>query len=546
MRRSTSITTKNSMRSCKRVFNIALLLGAIFMFASCTTDVDFTMGEEFVPSNQNMELRRRVYSCGEREDAHIYDCSLATTRLYRSDSLVSSNVGKGYFGCEKSDTFGMRKAGFMSQMVFSLSLPKERGWGYRPIFDSMVLSLYITDYHGDTITPRRYNIYEITSNDYLTKSEDSTFYIDFDPSEYKCISEEPIFTFDFPNQSRGVYVGDMAKPKNTSVLLEPTESAEDYIKRLMLCTDLEDKGGYATDKDSIYVNGNELAFLEEVRGIYIAPADGTEGAMFATDLSNTAMLLFARGRYEEDPTIIRDTTYMIYNMYLDPMEYTDLEAGNISINSVAHDYDGTDIDLEASTCDVCYVEGMGGVATEVCFTDEFIQSLADIVLEAGDDATVSVNQAMFTIYLDGASDNYNDLPASLTPIMNGAMMRMGMYVDYNNMVAISDYNYSVEGSVVLSYDGYLNRSLGCYQMDISTYIQTLMLVASKSVDAEGKVDRDKFMIGEDGQPDGEYLNLRRIYVAPDATSMYGMKRQALYGMGGDAPIKLEITYTIVK
>jgi hypothetical protein len=305
------------------------------------------------------------------------------------------------------------------------------------------------------------------------------------------------------------------------------------------------------------VNGNELAFLEEVRGIYIAPAygtegamfatEGTKGAMFATDLSNTAMLLFARGRYEEDPTIIRDTTYMIYNMYLDPMEYTDLAAGNISVNSIQHDYDGTDIDLEASTCDVCYVEGMGGVATEVCFTDEFIQSLADIVLEAGDDATVSVNQAMFTIYLDGASDDYNDLPASLTPIMNGAMMRMGMYVDYNNMVAISDYNYSVEGSVVLSYDGYLNRSLGCYQMDISTYIQTLMLTAAKSAaENNGKVDLTKFAVGATDAESGDYVNLRRIYIAPDASSLYGMNRQVLYGMGGVAPVKLELTYTIVK
>ena len=533
------------MRSCKRIFSIALLLGVVIMLASCTTDVNFTMGEEFVPSNQQMELRRRVYSCGKREDAHIYDCSLATTRLYKIDSLLSSNIGTGYFGCEKSDIFGTRKAGFMSQMIFSLSLPEERGWGYRPIFDSMVLSLCITDYHGDTINPRRYNVYEILSNDYLSTSEDTTFYINFDPSNY--ISEQqPIFTFDFPNQKRGVYVGDMAKPKNTSVLLEPTEFTEDYVKRLMLCTDLEDKGGYATDKDSIYVNGNELAFLEEVRGIYIAPAYGTEGAMFATDLSNTAMLLFARGRYEEDPTIIRDTTYMIYNMYLDPSQYTDLAAGNVSINTITHDYEVSGIDLGADMCDVCYVEGMGGVVTQMCFTDEFIQSLADIVVEAGADATVSINQAMFTIYLDGASDNYNDLPASLTPIMNGAMLRMGMYVDYDTMTAISDYNYSVESSVALSYDGYLNRSLGCYQMDISTYIQTLMLVASTNVDEEGNVDLEKFKVGEDSATSGDYVNLRRLYIAPDATSVYGMNRQALYGMGGNAPIKLELTYTIVK
>jgi hypothetical protein len=126
------------------------------------------MGEEFVPSNQNMELRRRVYALGECvERGNSVACPLATTRLYQSDSLQTSNIGKGYFGCEKSNTFGMRKAGFMSQMVFSLSLPKERGWGYRPIFDSMVLSLYITDFHGDTTRKHSFNVYEITSNEYL-------------------------------------------------------------------------------------------------------------------------------------------------------------------------------------------------------------------------------------------------------------------------------------------------------------------------------------------------------------------------------------------
>lgn len=530
------------MRSCKSLFNIALLLGAIIAFVSCTTDVDYTLGEEFVPSNQQMELRRRVYAlgkCVERGDSE--ECSLATTCLYRSDSLQSSNIGVGYFGCEESAVFGTRKAGFMSQMVFSLSLPKERGWGYRPIFDSMVLSLCITDFHGDTTKKHRFNVYEITSNDYLKLSEDTTLYINFDPAPY--VASKPIFTFEFPNNERGAYVGDIDDPQNTTVLLEPTEIAEEYVKRLMLCTDLDDKGGYALDRDSIYANGNELEFLDKVRGIYIAPAEETKDVMFATSLSNTAMLLFARGRYEEDPTIIRDTTYMIYNMYLNPSEYTDLAAGNVSVNSIQHDYSSA-VDRKA---DVCYVEGMGGDVTELRFTDDFIQSLADIVLEAGDDATVSVNQAMFTIYMEGSHYDYLNIdPLVMTPLLNDAMVRMGMYVNYNRHVAIADYNYSAESNVTLSYDGYLNRSLGCYQMDMSTAIQSLMLAAAANVDEDGKVDLAKFAVGKDGKDSGDYVNLRRIYIGPDATSLYGMNRQVLYGADGEAPVKLELTYTILK
>ena len=149
--------------------------------------------------------------------------------------------------------------------------------------------------------------------------------------------------------------------------------------------------------------------------------------------------------------------------------------------------------------------------------------------------------------MEGSDYDYNIInPTVLTPLMDDAMLRMGMYVNFDKHVAIADYNYSAESSMTLSYDGYLNRSLGCYQMDISTAIQSLMLAAAQNLDAEGNVDLTKFAIGDTVETSGDYVNLRRIYIAPDATSFYGMKRQALYGMGGDAPVRLELTYTIVK
>lgn len=549
------------MTNYKRL--LVSVVGCVVMLllcGGCTTEVDYTLGSEFIPTNQNMELKRRVYELGVvRSEGKESECSLFSTRLYKTDSIASSNIEVGYFGAEKSAAFGERRAGFMSQMVFSLSLPKERGWGYRPIFDSMQLSLYVTDYHGDTTRMHRFAIYEITSNDYLTLSSDTSFYVNFDPTPY--ISSEPIFEFDYPNPDKGVYVGDMADPANCEVLLEETPATRDYIKRLMLMTDLEDNGGFALDKDSLYVNGNELKFLDVVRGIYIAPAEEEiegEGAMFATDLGNTALLLYSRGRYEEDPTIIRDTTYMVYNLYLDPSNY-DINAGNVSINTVNHDYAEAQFNVEdlSSGVDVNvgYVEGMGGVVTEVSFTDECIQSLANIVLEAGD-ATVSVNQALVHIYLDdvypaGSMYDYMVIdPATVTPLLDDSMLRMGMYVDYQNRIAIADYNYAVESSYTLAYDGFLNRSIAGYTMDVSAYVQTLMLQAAKSANEEGIVDFAKF---SEGYTEGESLvALRRFYLGPEAYSMFSLRRQKIEGMSGvfdgvenAAPMKLELIYTIV-
>ena len=537
------------MTNYRRILHIAVMLLAVLSIVGCTTEVDYSMGAEFVPTDQNMTLKRRVYELGKVKDGDTErECALTTTRLYQTDSILSSNIRKGYFGCEHSDIYGTREAGFMSQMVFSLSLPEGRGWGYRPIYDSMLLSLYITDYHGDTTQKYRFEVYEIISNDYfnLPEDKDTTFFINFDPTPY--ISAEPIFEFTFPDQEREIYVGDMSNPKNSDVRLESTPATAEYISRLMLTTDLDDekKNGLALDLDGIYVNGNEAKFLEQVRGIYIKPKEGSNGLMLATDLENTALLLYARGRYEEDPTIIRDTTYMVYNLYLDPDTY-DLDAGGVSINSVKHDFSSSKVGTEEMLT-TCYVDGMGGVVTEVEFTDAFIQDLADIVTSAGKSAVVSVNQAMMSVYLEGSDYDYNILsPGTITPILNASMSRLGCYTSYNRLIAITDYMYTVEtSSTKLNYDGYLNRSLACYKMDISIYLQSLINAASDYVDESGKVDFEKFA------SDDDYMSLRRFYLAPEAYSLYGFKRQAIYGMDGEvngqkgvAPIKLELTYTIV-
>lgn len=538
------------MMNCRAMLLAVVLLVCTLVGVGCTTEVDYTMGSEFVPTNQNMELRRRVYELGKMvEGETVKECSLTSTRLYHTDSVKSSNIEYGYFGREVSDIYGERSSGFMSQMVFSLSLPEERGWGYRPIFDSMILSINVMDFHGDTTKQYDFEIYEIVSNDYLSESKDSVFYLNFDPKPY--IADKPIFRFKYPNQAEGIYVGDGSDVVNYDIRLEETDYTAEYVSRLMLCTDLDANDGFALDVDSIYVDGQEQKFLDRVKGIYITPTEDMEGAMFATDLENTALVLYSRGRYEEDPTIIRDTTYMVYNLYLDPDTY-ELPVGNVSVNTVEHDYAGSRV-AATEELTTCYVDGMGGVVTEVMFTDEFIESLAEIVTSAGEDAVVSVNQAMLSIYVEGSNYDYSLLdPAMITPILDNAMMRMGLYTNYDRLNAIVDYPYLSESSLgSIEYDGYLYRSLACYKMDIANYVQSLMRVAADNIGEDGKVQLEKFRADYEGE--GESLvEYRRFYAAPAAYSLFDFKRQAIYGMeeevagvSATAPIKLELTYTIV-
>lgn len=554
------------MMNFSRVLSaVVLAVLSLTTFVGCTTTVDYTLGTEFVPSNQNLELRRRVYRAGVMSEGDRQEqCQLSTTRLYLTDSIRSSKMEYAYLGYERSDTFGVRRAGFMTQMVFGLSLDEERGWGYRPIFDSMTLSLFVNDYHGDTTYKQRFEVYEITSNDYfnLPEGRDTLFCINFDPKPY--ISQEPIFTFTYPDQERGVYVGDMESPGTCTITLQETSATDDYVKRLMFMTDeaMAENGDYALDKDGIYEVGNEKEFVEQVRGVYIVPAEeqsAERGAMFSTKLSGSYLYLYARSRYEEDPTIIRDTTEMSYNFYIDP-KY-DIEAGNVSFTTVDHDFSDVTLynpslieaslpTLEREEVAVGFVDGMGGVVTEVMFSDEFIQSLADVALSRPD-AVVSVNKAALSVYLDGSDYDYMVIdPMLMTPIMEAAMGRLGLYTDYDNQIAITDYLYTQESSSVqLAYDGYLNRSLACYTMDMSTYVQSLMLAAADNLLEDGvSVDLEKF--SPDNTSDESLVDLRRFYIGPAADAMFGFNREAVYG--GDngigtnpAPITLDITYTIV-
>lgn len=526
-----------------------MTVSGVLMLSACTTTADYTMGEEFVPENQQFSIRRRTYSGGKLyENGEQRECALAQTRLYQTDSVRSANLSQVYFGQEQSDTFGMRKAGFFSQMLFNYTLDEDRGWGYRPIFDSMQLALEIKSFHGDTTYKQRFEVYEIVSNDYFEDTPDSVFYINFDASKY--IGKEPIFTFTFPDQDNGVYT------TSTEVRLHETPATRNYVDRLMLLGNMDDNDGFAKDVDELYTVGNEEKFVDAFKGVYVVPADdlpqGTRGAMYASDIETTGMYLYSRSREEEDPTIIRDTSYMVYNFYLDPATYGKLAAGNVSINTVDHDFsavtlfDKESIDAENNDrAEVLtgFIDGMGGVVTELRFTDEMLQSLADLVL-AEDCNAVSVNQAMLSVYVEQSDYDYMQIdPIVIAPILDKAMTRLGMYTNYKKMTAIADYLYTYESSYTVAYDGNLNRSLACYKMDISNYIQSLILACADNLKEDGRtVDVDKI----------DEVH-RRVYLAPEAYGLFGFDRVAVIGgnseVGGQrnsAPITLDMTYTVFK
>lgn len=537
------------MKNCNRLNRIftaaaAAAVAAMATLGGCTTTADYTLGEELAPGNQQMKMRHRIYSGGVLAEADQEDtpCKIFETRLYRTDSLLSSSLGTLYLGLQNDKRFGMRRLAFASQFTFARGVVDTVGFGFRPIYDSAMFCFSVDTFAGDSTKPIRYNVYALTSDLVNEESEDSTFYISYDARKEGHIEADakPIFTFNFPDPDKGVY------PSSTSVRMEETPETRAFINRIW-CINTEDSDwdGMATHNVEAY--SSDSAFIHNFKGLYIEPAETSiaegEGSVAAFDPTSTGFELLGRTRnMGADADIMADT--------LDYTYYFKLESatrGNVSANSV--DFDFTNAEFGSIAFDETnenrpqvefgYIDGCGGVITELKFTDEFLASLRNIHSGDEDYTAAAINQASLSIYFEKSDYDYTKLdPIAMAEAYEVSLPRLGMYTNYKQLTPVADYLYTQELSgATLAYDGYINRSLGCYKMNISSYIQAIVNeVLELEPDGSGNIDYSK-------------VNGTTIYLGPTAYDQYTFNRSVI--QGGDytinpASIRLELTYTLVK
>lgn len=583
-------TIHNSMMNCLKIklssLHLLVLAAVALISVGCSADVDSELGYDIIPDHQKMEMRHLRFKGGKvivfnaatsTEDKSEYterEGKFFRTSLYHTDSLLSSNVNNGYIGVEHNDTFGMRSSALASSIIFMNSVDKETGFGYKPIFDTMTLVLTINDYGVDTLTPVKYEIYELNKPllGSVVNAADTSAYSNctmesaYDPSK-------PLFTFTFPD-------GEKTGPNTRTIDLTPVDMSRngqtwDFVRRMMLIPEDYDTNkewdGYAKDTDSLY--SSEKKWQQKFHGIYIKPVlesvDKTKrGSLYSFDLKSSGLQLMGRNRNPKDPTLIQDTigaNYYFYDETLDGYrdDYGNFIEGpedvlNISVNSIKHDYSGSLLDgidfaaydkdgkkLPNSARDEvaeCYVEGFAGVATEIYFTDEFLAELKRASYLDPENAdtkyrAVGINQCRLYVYLKGADYNWDENINNahlLTPLMNNSITRLGSYIGYSKLNCIADYDpeYETTYNTELSYGGYLNRSRGCYEMDITGFMQRLYNYVNSLEKIE---DYD------------ETITPRAIYLGPEAISPYTFKHTELQGSTSEkAPIHLEMTYTMVK
>ena len=583
-------TIQNSMMNCLKIKLSALrllVLAAVALFSvGCSADVDSELGYDIIPDHQKMEMRHLKFKGGKvivfngaasSEDKSVYterEGKFFRTSLYHTDSLLSSNVLNGYIGVEHNDTFGMRSSALASSIIFMNSVDKETGFGYKPIFDTLSLILTINDYGVDTLTPVKYEIYELTKPllGSVVNAADTSAYSNcnmegaYDPSK-------PLFTFTFPD-------GEKTGPTTRTIDLTPVDMSRhgqtwDFVRRIMLIPNDYDTNkewdGYARDVDSLY--SSEKKWQEHFHGVYIKPVlesvDASKrGALYSFDLKSSGLQLMGRNRNPKDPTLIKDTIGANYYFYDETLDgYTDEygnfidgpeDVKNISVNSIKHDYTGSllgNLNIAAYDKDgkklpnssrdevaECYVEGFAGVATEIYFTDEFLAELKRASYQDPDKSdtkyrAVGINQCRLYVYLKGADYNWDENINNahlLTPLMDNSISRLGSYIGYSKLNCIADYDpeYETNSGSALAYGGHLNRTRGCYEMDITGFMQRLYNYVNSLEKLE---DYD------------ETVTPRAIYLGPEAISPYTFKHTELQGSSSTkAPIHLEMTYTMVK
>ena len=543
---------------------VAALAATIGLTLGGCTKVDDTLGGNLIPDNQQM---RAGYVQLPRAD-ELNPKKYVETRLFQTDSIVSSNITYGYMGSMLNDTLGHRSAGFLSQMVNYYKV--DSGYfGYMPIFDSAQILLKVTSFGRDSVTEQSFAVYEVVSNKYLTEKpiapnksqRDSTFYLNFDPvAEGVYNPDEPLFTFTLGGE--GKY------PSTTSaVTLEPTEAGKKYIRRLML-----QEGEYAGDY-SIYSADSLKYWVEAFKGLYIAPnpekplTEYGKGTIFATELTYSGLSVYGRNRVKDDPSLIKDTIGMVYYFYEDGAEF-----GNVSVNNVKHGYEEATIARRINREDaretaenrpenpLVYVEGMGGVVTEMTFSPEFFAELEAEIAKGNADGknfkTLAFSQVRMSIYFNDSDYEWEKIADGtagdilrMTDQMNAYPARLGMYTNYKTLTPISDYAYIYEqnygSSVTLAYNGKINRSRGCYVMDITGYMQQLW-----NSYMEAKADAG----GEVANIDWDKVKNRSVYIGPEAYGLYttsfgvlqGMPTQAGTAEPNNAPIRFSMAYNLIK
>lgn len=466
-----------------------LVMSALMLFLGSCTEVDNQLGTNIIPPGQEFEVGFATLEEG------------IESYLTYTDSISTGNLDYAYFGKMTDELYGVKtKATAMVQFTYAVHSDSIKYEDRDSMPDSLVLVAGMKTVGGDTLKEQSFDVYRLRK---LLDREQS-YYINTDYKEY--IDERPMFSFTFRGKPHGATSFDTLSLKVADEAL-----AREFIDEL-----------WSVD-EALYTN--DTLFMEQFNGLCITPSGTSpeDAAVYGLNLQwdssegPASYLVLYGHQYPKggDSSLVEDDVMRAFCISNESY-YTKQRA----VTTVERDYSatlwGANINYDVTADEALenpvsegYVQGFMGVTSTLEFTDEFVASLRELCPEGVD---IFINQAK--MYVDLAEDEYT--------YYDYAPARMGTYTNYANITAVPDYNYYYEANydTELLYGGYLNRTFGRYEMDLSVYLQELLHDESNEVS-------------------------RRITLGMGAYSYMEQAMVKLSLMGSTNPVKFDITYTLI-
>lgn len=357
----------------------------------------------------------------------------------------------------------------------------ENYFGENPVIDSLRYGISFSSVLGDTTQVTIIDVYEVKGHRFY---QDSAYFSNFQMAPY--LSSQPLFSIEQKGLgvATGRIYGDLAQR-----LLDNTQS-----------------------KENIYYN--DTLFHAKFPGLYFkvrTPIVGGEGAVYQIDLSQSAMFLFYHNTGPEKPDTLQQKFWF----------FGDLTYDYVSFSTVQHDYSLADPSKggvtvqEIGNLDIpsknVYVQGLAGLMGAVRIDSVALAQLQEKVKAKGY-SHIALHRAELQVTMaDAGSAQYDK-----------SFTALGMYYNILKYEFLTEYQPLLESlntGYTSSLGGGLNRSLGTYSFDITSYVQKLLT---------GRESRYTTQL----LPGYNYRN--------------NLGRTRIYGSDSPYPPRLVLTYTMIK
>lgn len=399
---------------------IAVLITVGVLFSSCSA-WEPDLGQDLLPSSDNVFLFYDTII-----DIHTYT---VTGKAIETSDRSFSNVATYLLGAMEDTITGKSEASLFTQFNTTRTyLPAQN-----TDIDSVLFSLFISDYFGNTEEDFTIRLYEATSRVYMDSIYHSDFEIEgaYDP----VILAEKIIT---------------PQSGDTVTMLIENQA---FIQKFL---DVQ------ADTSLFY---NDSIFKDYFNGFYLtASSSASEGSIAKVIPSSPITRLsvkYANDSTEVDSTAERDFRWATFGIN----EYTTQK-----INIFQHDYSGLGIAELIDNPDIetpyCYVQGLAGVNTTLSFTN---------MQEWIDGGKVAINSA--TLIFDVVPDDLSgigleELPPRLMLFTESPGDSLAFLYDYYTLSQVDDSQFG--GQLRAESKGMFFDTTYVYKFNMTLHFQSMV------------------------------------------------------------------------